>query len=255
LVLALLASRTAGREFSVFSVGSGTTAVVIRTDRVLVAAVDSRETWREYGAGAHGATQQSVCKLRAAGPFYVLVAGIDRASNGFSALDEAANAYRPGDTLRELAARARDRLRRSLEGVVESAQLTGDGEFARRFAGQPLLQLTIAGRESAVAAAALIEISADERDRVSSRLRLCPGDCTGTVSTIFLGIHDEIDTLVNRDRRILLRRPEALAVSLIEMEAAAHPDAVGGPVSMVRFGKSGGEVIRDGACPVPGGSS
>jgi hypothetical protein len=234
-------------------VGAGTTVVVIRSPKILLAAVDSRETWVEYRGGIVSSEQRSICKARKIGPFYALVAGTARGTNGFNALDEVAKAYNAGLGINELAGRVRDSMPAVLGRLLDSVRESNPEEYTRRYAGQTALQIVIAGVEAGVTRSAVVEFFEDSTgSAMSARMRMCPGECSGLVSTVFLGIHGEIDALVARDNAMLLRPAAGLAESLIAVESAAHPDVVGGPVSIVKFDKSGGQMVQGGACAIEG---
>ena len=232
--------------------GYGTAVVVLRSSEVVLAAVDSKEIYREYRDGKAIVDERTTCKLTAAGPYYAIVAGLSHGTNGFDALKEAAQSYSAGEGLGEMAIRAESSVPRLLVPLLRDIRDMDPADFALRYRGQTVLQLTLIGREKGSPRVIVLEFVEKESDAdsliLSTRSRSCPGDCPNPTSAYFLGTHDKIDEAVTRDNTLIRRPDESRVEKLIHFEYIDRPDLVGGPLSMVKVGKSGGTVLRRGAC-------
>jgi hypothetical protein len=232
--------------------GYGTTVVVLRSSEVLLAAVDSKEIYRDYQDGKAIVDERTSCKLTAAGPYYAIVAGLSHGTNGFDALKETAQAYQAGDSLGEMAIHAESSLPRLLVPLLRAIRDSDPADFAQRYRGQTVLQLTLMGRDNGSPRVVILEFIENEPApdslSLSTRSRSCPGDCPHPTSAYFLGTHDKIDEAVTRDITLIRRPDESRIEKLIHFEYIDRPDLVGGPLSMVKVGKSGGTILRPGAC-------
>jgi hypothetical protein len=232
--------------------GYGTAVVVLRSSEVLLAAVDSKEIYRDYRDGKAFVDERTTCKLTAAGPYYAIVAGLSHGTNGFDALKEAAQSYRAGDGLDEVATRTVSSVPRLLAPLLKALRERDRADFAQRYRGQTVLQLTLMGRDRGSPRVIVLEFverdAATDSPELSTRSISCPGDCPNPTAAYFLGTHDRIDEAVTRDNSLIRRPSESQVEKLINFEYTDRPDLVGGPLSMVRIGKSGGTVLRPGAC-------
>jgi hypothetical protein len=235
-----------------FGFEHGTAVVVLRSPKAIYAAVDSKEidqTWRD---GKLSLDEKVVCKVRKVGPYYSIVAGIMRGTNGFDALQEATNAYIPGDDLEKLGSALSQSVPVSLAPLLETMLETDPAMFAKNYAAQAALHLTLIGNEQNAPKVVVVEFQAVKEATgpmtVATRIRSCPGDCPAPSTGYFLGAHEAVEQSVRRDPAILSKPSEGGIEKLIDLEYADRPDIVGGPMSMLKVSPSGSSVLRNGAC-------
>ncbi|HEY4086566.1 MAG TPA: hypothetical protein VGM43_11545 [Bryobacteraceae bacterium] len=223
----------------------GTAAAILASRDEIVAPIDSKEVSREFlsdGTRIHG--ERIACKARPAGPFYVLIAGVTRVTDGFNALQLASGIYREGDTLTEFAARLESEISPRLEAALGALPDPG-----RSFNGQEVLQIGLLGAEAGKPRAVVVTFEAGrpEGGEIAIKARLS----AGSKAVHLLGMHEESD-------RFLSTHPEATAdvsapraLQLIGLEYASQPDLVGGPATVLRVTADGVQMEEPGAC-VPG---
>ena len=225
------------------SYSHGTAVAILVSPDAVIAAIDSKEVSREFlsdGTRIHGA--RIACKARPAGPFYVLIAGVTRVTDGFNALQLASGLYRQGDTLSEFAARLENEMPPRLEAALDS--LT---DFDRSFAGQEVLQIGLLGAEGGNPHAVIVTFEAGQAK--DGRIAIQPHRRSGSEAVHLLGVHEESD-------RFLIAHPEAAAadptparaLQLIGLEYASQPDLVGGPATVLRVTSAGVDLEEPGAC-------
>jgi len=231
------------------SYSHGTAAAILASPDAVIAAIDSKEVRREFlsdGTRIHG--ERIACKAHPAGPFYVLIAGITRVTDGFNALQFASGIYREGDTLSEFAARLESDIPPRLEAALGS--LT---DFDRSFAGQEVLQIGLLGAEAGRPRAVIVTFDAGQPE--DGRVAIRVHRRSGSEAVHLLGVHEESD-------HFLIAHPEATAdvtaaraLQLIDLEYASQPDLVGGPATVLRVTTNGVQLEEPGACvpdnPVP----
>ena len=232
-------------------VGYGTSIVVLRSPDVLLAGVDSKENYLLYRDGVSTLDERTVCKVGRPGPWYAMVAGVANGTNGFDALREAENAWRPGATLDALTAAIREAIPRRLTPLLQSLYDADNAGFLRHYRGQMVLQLLLVGVEDGTPQMRVVEfLEAGVSGSVllSTRTNICGRDCLSGRTAWFLGTHDRIDEFV-RAHAGAIRHPDEHSLDrLMGLEYADRPDLVGGPVSVLKVTRTGGTMIRDGAC-------
>jgi hypothetical protein len=211
-----------------------------------------RETYRQYRDGQWSAEVRQICKASPVGPFYAMIAGLDRDNNGFKPLDEIQKAWqRPGESLDELASPAGDALRRRLMSLLETIRAIDPGEFDRRYRGELALQVALLGMEGRTPKVVVLEFatsSSSDAPTLSLRVTRCPGDCPHAVSAYFLGTHEKIDESARRDPRFVAGLDERNIAALIDLERQDRPDLVGGLVAVIRISVSGTMLLQSGTC-------
>lgn len=235
-----------------FGFAHGTAVVVLRSPKALYAAVDSKEIDEEYRDGQLSVAERVACKIRKVGPYYSIVAGIMRGTNGFDALREAAEAYRPGDNLEAVS----ESLRKSVPGTLApmlTALLEQDpAGFEKNYGQYGALHLTLIGTEQNAPKVVVVEFralaGAEGKVSVATRTMSCPGDCAAPNSGYFLGAHEAVEASVQANPSVLIKPSEPEVERLIGLEYASRPDIVGGPITMVKVSPSGSAVLRNGAC-------
>jgi hypothetical protein len=235
-----------------FGIEHGTAVVVLRSPKAIYAAVDSKEIDTVYRDGKPSVAETEVCKIRKVGPYYSIVAGVMRGTNGFDALQEVSSAYKPGDDLEKLSTAVRESVPQALTPLLKSVLDADPAMYAKNYAAQAALHLTLIGSEQNSPKVMVVEFRAVEATpgtvTMATRTMSCPGDCPGPSVGYFLGAHEAVEESVRRNPAILNKPDEDGVEKLIGLEYASRPDIVGGPVSMLKISPSGATVLRNGAC-------
>ena len=232
--------------------GHGTSEVILVGPTGIVAAADSKEildSWLDDGSSVRD--EKNVCKLRRVGPIVAMVAGYVRA-NGFNALDEVQDLYRDGDTVEGLADTLSAKLpARFLPALTAVAQV-GDDALRETLKKDDVLEIALLGFENNAPTARVLvfgaSISGESGLGIHVKTQSCPGQCPNGETAWYLGVHEEIDNLVNRNPALRGIESTDYALTLAGLEYASRSDVVGGPVSIVRIDGSGTAMVREGAC-------
>ena len=235
-----------------FGIEHGTAVVVLRSPKAIYAAVDSKEVDTVYRDGKPSVAESQVCKIRKVGPYYSIVAGVMRGTNGFDAQQEVSSAYKPGEDLATLSTALRESVPQSLAPLLKSVLDTDPAMYAKNYAAQAALHLTLIGSEQNSPKVMVVEFQAVESTpgtvTMTTRTMSCPGDCPGPSVGYFLGAHEAVEESVRRNPAILSKPDPDGIEKLIGLEYASRPDIVGGPLSMLKIGSAGSTVLRNGAC-------
>jgi hypothetical protein len=235
-----------------FGIEHGTAVVVLRSPKAIFAAVDSKEVDTVYRDGKPSVAETQVCKIRKVGPYYSIVAGVMRGTNGFDALQEVSSAYKPGDDLETLSAAIRESVPQMLTPLLKSVLDTDPAMYAKNYGAQAALHLTLIGSERNSPKVMVVEFQPVETTpgtvTMSTRTMSCPGDCPSPSVGYFLGAHEAVEESVRRNPAILNKPDPDGVEKLIGLEYSSRPDIVGGPLSMLKISSSGSTVLRNGAC-------
>lgn len=235
-----------------FGFQHGTAVVVLRSPRALFAAVDSKEIDQVYRDGKLSVDETEACKIRKVGPYYSIVAGVMRGTNGFDALGEVASAYQPGDDLEKLGLAIEKSVPVRLAPLLTTMREVDPAMFAKNYGAQAALHLTLIGSDRNAPKVVVVEFQAIESTpgtiTLSTRTMSCPGNCPGPSVGYFLGAHEAVEESVRRNPAILTKPDEGGLEKLIGLEYVSRPDIVGGPMSMVKIGPASSTVLRNGAC-------
>jgi hypothetical protein len=235
-----------------FGIEHGTAVVVLRSPKAIYAAVDSKEVDTVYHDGKPSVAETQVCKVRKVGPYYSIVAGVMRGTNGFDAQQEVSNAYKPGADLETLSTALRESVPLALVPLLKSVLDTDPAMYAKNYGAQAALHLTLIGSEQSSPKVMVVEFQAQETTpgtvTMSTRTMSCPGDCPGPSVGYFLGAHEAVEESVRRNPAILGKPDPDGLEKLIGLEYSSRPDIVGGPLSMLKISSSGSTVLRNGAC-------
>ena len=238
-------------------IGKGTTVVVIRTPKSIYAAVDSKLTYREYRDGQLTTTDALLCKMKLAGPWYSLVAGTVRGTNGYDAQDDIAQAYAPGRGIDEMLSALQTLVPQKLVPMFQTMRDINPENFDSNIADAEL-EVALMGMENNTPRVGIVEFHAsDDSGQIglTSKVSTCPGNCPNPVMGYFLGTHEAIDASIRNDNSVLSHPSEDGIDQLMRLEFSSRPDVVGGPVAMVRISASGSGVLREGACQAAGPES
>ncbi len=238
--------------------GHGTSGAVITSAGAIVAAIDSKEVNREYLSDGSSATDDRIsCKVRQAGPFYVMLAGISRSTDGFDALELVEGLYRPGDSVDLFAERLAADFPSRLGALLDGVRGADRAAFEESFLGQDVLQLSLLGNDHGTLwngpRVVMIGFRAswdaeNGRVRVVAHRSSCPGDCDNSNTVYLLGLHDEAEQYVAQHRELAGDTRSVRALQLIHLEYASHPETVGGPSTVIRVTPAGAVMEQAGAC-------
>ncbi len=230
--------------------GHGTAVVVLRSPKAIYAAVDSKLTMETSLDGVRTTYSAAECKVKRVGPYYSIVAGLARTSNGFDALEEVAHDYKAGDDLTTLANAVLQSVPRSLGPMLQQLYDTAPDVLSAHLSDSAL-NLTIVGSDHGVTKVIVDEFSVTQNRAtisVTGKAVSCPGDCPTANAGYFLGAHEATESAVRQNPSILTHADEQVVGRLIHLEYESRPDVVGGPVSIVKVTPSGASVLRAGAC-------
>ncbi len=219
----------------------------------VVAAIDSKEVNRLYLSDRTLVSEDgNFCKVRRAGPYFVMIAGIARATDGFDALRVAESVYRDGDGLEDFAARLITDIPSRLALILESLRAADRDSFNRSFRGQDVLQMSLLGTQArqpeAVVLAFRGSVSGQGKISVEAYRESCPGNCGGPNAVYFLGLHDAASQFLSSHPEVTESSTAENALRLIHLEYASHPEAVGGPATVIRVTGDGAVMEQAGAC-------
>jgi hypothetical protein len=251
------AGRLQAEEYTVAGIGHGTTAVVLLSPKSIYAAVDSKLTYQEYRDGKLRVTNTLLCKMKPVGPYYSVVAGVVRGTNGYDAQEEIAKAYAPGRGIAEMMAALQTQVPEKLLPMFQTMRDIDPAAFDSNIAGNEL-QVALMGMEINAPKVGLVEFLAiDDNGKVGLTVRLssCPGNCETPTTGYLLGSHEAIEASMRRDSSVLNHPTEEEIDQLMQLEFASHPDVVGGPIAMVRISAAGSSVLRAGACAADAAAS
>ncbi len=172
-----------------FAFEHGTAVVILRSPKAIYAAVDSKETTSEYRDGVLTVDERLMCKMAKAGPYYSIVSGMVRGTNGFDALKEVSHAYSPGDSLEKLAEAVRESVPRTLEPLLKTMREADPEAFAKSYTGQAAFQVALIGMEQNAPKVVVVEFRAVETApgviALATKTMSCPGDCPNP-ATVYL---------------------------------------------------------------------
>lgn len=231
-------------------VGTGTTVIVIRSPKSIYAAVDSKLTYREYRDGELSVTNTLLCKMQPVGPYYSIVAGTVRGTNGFNAQEEIARTYAPGRGIDDMLSALQTLVPAKLAPMFQTMRDVDPDTFDSNLAGAEL-EVALIGMDRNTPKVGIVEFHAtDENGQVglTAKTSACPGDCASPTIGYFLGTHEAIEASIRSDDSVLSHPSEEKLDQLIRLEFASRPDIVGGPIAMVRISSAGSSVLREGAC-------
>ena len=160
--------------------------------------------------------------------------------------------YSPGDDLEKLASAARELIPRKLTPLLEAMLGADPAMFEKTYAGQAALQLALIGEEHNSPKVVVVEFQAEEiaADAIAltARTMRCPGDCPASTTFYLLGAHEAMDQSVRSHADAIVHDGQAGTERLLGLEYSSRPDLVGGPVSTLKVGRSGGALLRNGVC-------
>lgn len=113
----------------------------------------------------------------------------------------------------------------------------------------PLI-IVAAGMDDATPVVAFLQFERADTGLLATKLYRCPSDCSAGVQYVSAGIHREADQMIHETPSYFSQSAWRDGVrTLLEAEAAEHPDKVGPPYSIVEISRSGIQWLDRGACP------
>jgi hypothetical protein len=234
-----------------------TTLIVIRRERQITIAADSRTA---YGIG--GAPVE-ICKIeRLSGGVFFASSGLvldTRTDGGFSATAIALNG-KPGAIAFRAAAFAEAIKGPLLQSAHWARQHAPEAAYREFFGGNNavILNAIFIGMENRVASVREVDFTKIEDAqgnpvRIDIATRACPSSCGDATQPLIISmgqndaVRSEINSLVTRPGGFFANDAET-ARRLVETEIAARPDKVGPPISIVQINNSGARWINEGVC-------
>lgn len=224
----------------------GTAAAILTSRGAIAAAIDSKEVNREYlNDGTLITSDRISCKVRQAGPYYAMIAGISRATGGFNALASVSELYRERDTLEAFAARLEEELPLHLASALNNVV-----DFDRSFLDQDVLQIALLGVENEKPRALIVAFTASEPEprRIAVRARRSAAEN----AVHLLGMHAEAEAFLAENPAASGAPTTDRALQFIQLEYSSHPEFVGGPATILRVTPAGVTMEQPGACVAAG---
>ncbi len=248
--LCLLAASAAHGDDTFYS--HGTSQVILMSPDTIVAAADSRNT--SYAALRDGTAvrdNSERCNLRRLDGIIAMAAGLSRVGD-FDTLDTIDTLYRPGDSVRTVAARVRDAIPPPLLTAIQELRRSLNGRMdGMRPANQVTLEVAIMGPQDGAVAIDVVTFrfgGTDMDPQITSSEFTCPGDCPAGHAAIYLGVHDSIDRIIGANPDLGAQPTPENVRLLAGLEYLNHPDTVGGELSVLKIERSGIMFLQPGAC-------
>lgn len=245
-----MAAIASGLQAQPAVLGHGTTIVILRSPDLVVAAVDSKETDKEYRTdGTVGFSERTVCKVARVGRYYAMVSGVLRGDSGFDALKEVSGIDSPDEDIDRLTTRVAGTVAEGLRPLLSKVRDTAEALFRTSYQNLPATQIALLGpgdRGPQVRVIQFIAVDSAGAVAVEPRVAPCPGKCRTFGYT--LGTNDKITEALRADPNLFNHTTETQAERLIGLEYADRPDLVGGPLTMLKANRSGVIQVRNGAC-------
>lgn len=218
----------------------GTTGVAIWTPGRAVLAMDSRIT---LTAGDYVARGGDTCKIRAAGRFYLAIAGLhDHPATKFDAWQLAAEAVAGAHSVEEAAMLVEKRLGPELQTALFNIQASDVAGFRRHFA-QAHLAIAIAGMDAGAPAMAARAFLPDANAALHVVRWSKPASAfvfgeTKAISAVYTKPAALVDAVgaIEAARR------------LVQLEIDRAPERVGPPIAILQLTNDGANWVQGGLC-------
>lgn len=218
---------------------TGTSIVVVRTATEVVVAADSLAVLT-----GEDASPIYVCKILQVGRAFFAAARLVADNQGeFDVARTVRATYRQNEPLLASVRRFETEMISQLREVVTYIRDHDRRYFEKEVANKPALEIVFFGWESSAPVLYLryftVQAVSDSSFTISARQKNCPGDCAGGVVYTALGHHDAIDEKLKRVQHYWRRGAVTSVGELIELEARAKPQFVGGAIDIIRLTASG----------------
>lgn len=232
----------------------GTTAVVIRSDSFILIGADSLVSTVNPGTGRGGF---AACKIVQAGRFFVIVANFfsEGGPQGFNAYAVVQDIAQKEVTAVGIADRFEENTLMPYLKFLANFQRTNPTVFNRYCNNKECMQLLVADFNGGNPTYALRRFQVVLKHKVPTVKMLpnrdCPGACPIHTSNIVIGDNIEANPLAQSPIFWAQHSLASGVEDLIQTEARAHPDQVGGKVSILALDKDGPHWVPgyQGVCP------
>jgi len=240
----------------------GTTIVVLQTPDEVVLGADARAISLRLADGTGATTKGQMCKIVRTPRTAVAIAGILGNLADFDAAAFVRQNLQADATLPVSADHLAQSVLPQLSAVIDQLEKNAPGQ-SLVVPGRPVLSIVLTRFEDAGMKVAIRDVvftgvaGGGPEFRVQSTN--CPGECRGPHMIFAAGASEAVTRfLISRPPHPRLKDP-AFAVDLLRLEAAAEPDIVGPPFSILHGDSTGFRWIDAGACQeedvTPGGGA
>lgn len=213
-------------------VGATTVVVLVNADSILI------------GADSLRSSGDTVCKIGLEGTTHFTFAGVvDGAVTKFSLVSTITKAIASQKTIAEQIKALDALMLPILESEAEYVRLNQRSEafmYAAAQVNAPFAEVVLVGVDNGKPTAAHRVYTLGPK-RIT---RACPGDCPAATDTFFLGQIGAISKHLSKTggaQKFFSERTDQAAIrELIEVEIAASPQLVGGPINILRIPVQGG---------------
>lgn len=218
---------------------TGTSIVAIRTGTEVVVGADSLAVLT-----GEDASPIYVCKILQVGRAFFATARLVADNQGeFDVARTVRATYRENEPLLASVRRFETEMVPQLREVVAYIRDHDRRYFEKEVANKPALEIAFFGWEDSAPVLYLryftVRAAPDSSFTISARQKNCPGDCPGGVVYTALGHHDAIDEKLKRVPHYWRRGTVTSVRELIELEARAKPQFVGGAIDIIHLTASG----------------
>jgi hypothetical protein len=231
------------------TVASGSACVAIRTPTEVIVGTDSKRTFNDTNKAP-----DSICKIHRFGDTFFTSTGLYRSGTNLDVLALAKAACSGDDSLSNKVARFETQVRDKLTRAMVVIQREQPAEYKATFLGRRVIDAAFwaVEKRQPVLRTMMFTIgdSSNRSPVVKVERKLCPGDCPGGEGVIYLGHSDAIESYVAKHPKLFDGDLARAIETLINVQAAATPETVGGEVDIVRLTNDGAKwVQRKEDCP------
>lgn len=218
---------------------TGTSIVAVRTATEVVVGADSLAVLT-----GEDASPIYVCKILQVGRAFFATARLVADNQGeFDVARTVRATYRQNEPLLASVRRFEAEMISQLREVVVYIRDHDRRYFEKEVANKPAFEIVFFGWEDSAPVLYLryftVQAAPNSSFTISARQKNCPGDCPGGAFYTALGHHDAIDEKLKRDQHYWRRGIVTSVRELIELEAQAKPQFVGGAIDIIRLTASG----------------
>jgi hypothetical protein len=228
---------------------TGTTIVVLKKENEIVLGADSKVT--SYSTDGSPIERPTRCKIKQARNIFYGIAGMSNYSTlDYSVDDNATDSILRTDTIADALKLFKETTRAELRAVVDHMRANNPEGYGRGMVGNQA-GIIMAGFENGNPTVASLSIYA-KKYRDSFRM-YCVNEFVYDIDqpqriATSIGAGNAIATYAKSHRGFWQDDPIEAARLMLQLQADATPQHVGGPFSIVRITESGAEWIERGCC-------
>jgi hypothetical protein len=227
---------------------ANTLIILLRSEQASIIAADSKVS------SFQGHTDRRACKIHITDDVVWAAAGVNSETNGPFQINQIAEAaIKDGGSLDEITARFADRALAGLKTLLPELKADSPVNFDSTFkSGAAPFSVFLIKRGDARNVDIFMK-DRDAPDRLEIKTRGCPGDfCPPTTGAKvnMTGVYSRAEAEMKQRPTIWREMGTAGAINyLMQVESAAEPEKVAGPVSILRIDRSGAvSWIQKGVC-------